>query len=551
MYTQFFGFADKPFNVTPDPKFLYLSPSHQEALSSMIYGIRERRGFVSIIGEVGTGKTTLLHALFNELDKEIKTVFIFNTKINFNQLLQNILIELELTPISNNKTELLNQLNNFLIEKLSLGENVALIIDEAQNLPSTVLEELRMLSNLETDRDKLLQIILVGQPELDFKLRSPNLRQLKQRIAINCYITPLNNTQSIDYITHRLNIVGAANNVFTPQALKSICDFSHGIPRVINILCDNALLTGFGKDKRIIDHTIANDVIADFNGSRAAPMLEKKSDVLSHKSKKRSSKFYLAFSTALTALLLIFLLSFFFRPTFFKLTKLESPFPSKSQTVSQVSNDSTTEDTITKSPALEDTVTEDTISADAISEENILGDTLAEGEAPLVSQNNIVPEINTIPSNNAQANSSLDKSDKVQNTIIVSRGDVLSKILYDEYGILNDDSLYQIVKSANPELQDIDQISVGQTIILPLLDINSKIVELAPGIYSFHAASFTSYIKAKKYLNKIMDNNYPIYLTPVKGIGVETRHRVLVGQFPNRIDALNFANNFENNKIGP
>ena len=536
MYTQFFGFADKPFNVTPDPKFLYLSPSHQEALSSMIYGIMERRVFVSIIGEVGTGKTTVLHTLFNELYKEIKTVFIFNTKINFNQLLQNILIELELTPISNNKTELLNQLNDFLIEKHSLGENVALIIDEAQNLPSTVLEELRMLSNLETDRDKLLQIILVGQPELDFKLRSPNLRQLKQRIGINCYITPLNNNQRIDYITHRLNIVGAENNVFTPQALKSICDFSHGIPRVINILCDNALLTGFVKDKRIIDHTIANDVIADFNGSRAAPMLEKKSDVLSKKSKKRSSKLYLAFSTVSLTLLFIFLLSFFFRPTFFKLTKLESPFPSKSHTVSQVSNDSTTEDAI---------------SADAISEKNIVGDTLAEGEKPLVSQNNIVPEINTIPSNNTQANPSLDNSDKVQNTIIVRRGDVLCKILYDEYGILSDDSLYEIVKSANPELQDIDQISVGQTIILPVLDINSKIVELAPGIYSFHAASFTSYIKAKKYLNKIMDNNYPVYLTPVKGIGVETRHRVLVGQFPNRIDALKFANNFKNNKIVP
>lgn len=283
MYTQFFGFIDKPFNLTPDPKFLYLSPSHQEALSSMIYGIRERRGFVSIIGEVGTGKTTLLHTLFKELDKEIKTIFIFNTIIDFNQLLQNILRELELTPKNNNKSELLNQLNDFLREILSLGENVALIIDDAQNIPSAVLEELHLLSNLVTDGEKLLQIILVGQPELDFKLRSPNLRQLKQRIGINCYITPLNYDQSINYITHRLNIVEADNSVFTPDALKLICEFSRGIPRLINTICDNALLMGFGKGERIIDHTIANDVIADLDDNRDTPMLEKMGDASSQK----------------------------------------------------------------------------------------------------------------------------------------------------------------------------------------------------------------------------------------------------------------------------
>lgn len=545
MYTQFFGFSDKPFNVTPDPRFLYLSPSHQEALASMLYGIKERRGFVSIIGEVGTGKTTLLHTLFNELDKKIKTVYIFNTKINFNQLLQNILVELELTSLSNNKIELLNQLNEFLIEKLSLGENVALIIDEAQNLSSTVLEELRMLSNLETANDKLLQILLVGQPELDFKLRSPNLRQLKQRIGINCYITPLNYNQSMDYINHRLNVVGANNDVFTPDALNLIYEFSRGIPRIINIICDNALLTGYGKGERIIDQTIAMNVIADFNDSKAAPLLIKKSDVSSQKSKKRSSKLYLAFSTVSLILLFIFLLAFFFRPTFFKLAKLESPFPSQPQTASNVSNDSTNENNITKSNALENTVTEDMISADVISDDFIVEDTLAEGEEPLVSQNKIVPEINSTPSNNTQANSTLDNSDKLQNTIIVKQGDILSKIIYDEYGILNDAILYEMVKSANPSIQDIDQISVGQKIILPVLDVNSHIVELAPGIYSFHAASFISYIKAKKYLNKIMDKNYPIYLTPVKGIGGKTWYRVLVGQFPNRIDALNLAKNFK------
>ena len=528
MYTQFFGFDDKPFNVTPDPRFLYLSPSHQEAMASMLYGIRERRGFVSIIGEVGTGKTTLLHTLFNELDNEVRTVFIFNTKINFNQLLQNILIELELTPVSNNKSELLNQLNEFLIEKLSLGENVALIIDEAQNLPSTVLEELRMLSNLETEREKLLQIILVGQPELDFKLRSPNLRQLKQRIGINCYITPLNHNQTMDYITHRLNIVGADNNVFTPDALKSICYFSRGIPRVINIICDNALLTAFGKGERIVDHNIANDVISDLDGNKATPMLEKKSDVISTNTVKQSlSKPLFVLSSISLVIFFLFIFIYFFKPAFFSFLNNKSPVISQIQ----------------MKPDASKVIHPDKTIPDDIIEE----DTSFEGNKPLSSHDTIESDIPSPPLDDAKANLTSDNSSIVQNTIIVKQGDMLSKILFDKYGILDDDSLYEIVKSANPEINDINQIAVGQKIILPKLDLNSQIFELAPGIYSYQAASFQSYIKAKLFLNKLMDNDYPIYVTPVKGIGEKTFYRVLLGQFSNRSDAVNFANNFKKN----
>jgi len=309
MYTKFFGFTDKPFNVTPDPRFLYLSPSHQEALASMIYGIRERRGFVTIIGEVGTGKTTLLHTLFKELDKDTTTIFIFNTKVNFNQLLQNILIELELIPKSSNKSELLHQLNDFLIEKLSLDENVALIIDEAQNLPSTVLEELRMLSNLETPREKLLQILLVGQPELDFKLRSPKLRQLKQRIGINCYLAPLNNEERIKYVQHRLTVAGCNDgHLFSHKALELLCNHSGGIPRIINILCDNALLSAYGKDQKRIDTGIIEDVISDHESSM--PPTNEKNKVITtvpEERKKISIKPSLAivFLLAIIALLII------------------------------------------------------------------------------------------------------------------------------------------------------------------------------------------------------------------------------------------------------
>jgi general secretion pathway protein A len=179
MYNDYYGFSEEPFNVTPDPRFLYLTPSHREALASMMYGIKERKGFISITGEVGTGKTTLVHTLLMQLDERVKSVFIFHTHISFEELLKTVLTELDIPVVDQGKAGLLHALNENLIRRLSQNENVALIIDEAQNLGKEVLEELRQLSNLETPRSKLLQIILVGQPELEAKLNSPELRQLK------------------------------------------------------------------------------------------------------------------------------------------------------------------------------------------------------------------------------------------------------------------------------------------------------------------------------------------------------------------------------------
>ena len=188
---SFYGFSEEPFNVTPDPRFLYLTPSHREALASMMYAIKERKGFISITGEVGTGKTTLVHTLLMKLDTQVKAVFIFHTHISFEELLKAILTELDIPVLDGGKAGLLHAFNESLIRRLSQNENVALIIDEAQNLGKEVLEELRLLSNLETPKSKLLQIVLVGQPELEAKLDSPDLRQLKQRIGIRRKVEPL------------------------------------------------------------------------------------------------------------------------------------------------------------------------------------------------------------------------------------------------------------------------------------------------------------------------------------------------------------------------
>ena len=222
MYNDFFSFAESPFNVTPDPRFLFLTDSHREALASMVYGICERKGFVSIIGEVGTGKTTLIRQLLENLHgKKVETVFLYQTIITFDQMLKEILLELDIPLGDQSKTSMIRQLNEYLIQRLARNENLALIIDEAQNLDPQVLEDLRLLSNLETNSSKLLQILLVGQPELEDKLSSPELRQLKQRITIGRKIRPLNVEESRQYIEHRLRLVGSSiSKVFKPEALS-------------------------------------------------------------------------------------------------------------------------------------------------------------------------------------------------------------------------------------------------------------------------------------------------------------------------------------------
>jgi general secretion pathway protein A len=267
MYTQYYGFSENPFNITPDPRFLYLTPGHREALAALVYGIRERKGFVALTGEVGTGKTTLLYRLLDNLDERVHTAFIFNTTTTYRELLRNMMSELGL-PVTDDDTFLLiDRLNRYLIERAVAGEIVALIIDEAQNLSEEVLENIRLLSNLETRTTKLLQIVLCGQPELEAKLNATGLRQLRQRIAIMRRIEPLSDAECREYLEHRLKIVGSnAGRLFTPGAISLLRTHSRGIPRIINVMCDNALLIGFAASRKKIDEAIMFEVIRDMIG---------------------------------------------------------------------------------------------------------------------------------------------------------------------------------------------------------------------------------------------------------------------------------------------
>lgn len=264
MYCEFYQLSERPFNVTPDPKFLYLNARYREAIASLNYGITQRKGFITLIGEAGTGKTTLLNKLLEDLDPKTKSVFIFNTNVTFEEILEYIFAEFDLPVHNGKKLYMLQRLNAFLLDELRGGSNVALLIDEAQDLEFSVLEDLRLLSNLETAKEKILQIVLSGQPELGQKLSNPVLRQLRQRIGINCRLLPLSRDEITEYVQYRLQAAGCPDlKLFSREAEEQIYHFSRGIPRLVNVVCDNALVIGYALGKKRIGADVINEAAAD------------------------------------------------------------------------------------------------------------------------------------------------------------------------------------------------------------------------------------------------------------------------------------------------
>src|SRR5262245_269171 len=262
MYLSFYGLTEKPFNATPDPKFLYMSPGHREALAQLLYGTQERKGFIALTGKVGTGKTTLLHALCQRLNGQSAVSFVVNSALPFDQFLEYVLEDLGINKAAESRAQRLIALNNFLIEQQRAGQNTVLIVDEAQNLDPLTLEQIRLLSNFETPTSKLLQILLVGQPELKSRLNLPELQQLKQRIALRCQIPALTPAETRSYIRTRLRIAGARDlGLFVDSAVDRIAAYSGGIPRLINTVCDHCLLFGYADQKRRIDRHVVDQAI--------------------------------------------------------------------------------------------------------------------------------------------------------------------------------------------------------------------------------------------------------------------------------------------------
>lgn len=306
VYQDFFGFSEKPFDLTPDPKYLYLSPKHKEVLAHLVYGLQENNGFLKIVGEVGTGKTMICRSFLRELRADFNIAYIFNPCINELELLQTINTELGIPGKSKSKKKLVDVLNGFLLEERSKGHRVVVIIDEAQDLQPNVLEQLRLLSNLETDTEKLIQIVLIGQPELDKVLAKDGLRQLRQRITIKWELLPLNLEETRGYIQHRLNIaLGKGKVRFSRQAVETVFRYSRGIPRMINVVADRTLLIAFTQSTKKITPKIVKSGVSDIG--ELVPL------------ESGADKFWkLALPSALVAGLVYFALNFFALPDYKK-----------------------------------------------------------------------------------------------------------------------------------------------------------------------------------------------------------------------------------------
>lgn len=264
MYNEYYGLVRAPFEMTPDPSFLYLGEAHREGLATLVYAVNSGKGFVMLTGEVGTGKTTLLHALLGQLDAKTNSAFIFNPRLDPLGFFRVLFEELGVGPACDSKAEYLLSLNRYLIEKLAAGERVLLIVDEAQNLSAEMLEEIRLLSNLETPTSKLIQIMLVGQPELQGLIDKPELRQLRQRIALRHHLRPFDEDELAEYVEGRLEKAGyTGRGVFNKRALRELFRVTQGTPRLINVVCDGAMLLGYARQESTIGPDAIREVARD------------------------------------------------------------------------------------------------------------------------------------------------------------------------------------------------------------------------------------------------------------------------------------------------
>lgn len=268
MYLDHYGLKEPPFDITPNPRFLFFSPKHREAFNHLLYGIRERKGFVQLTGDVGAGKTTVCRAMMEQLGQQYATALILNPVLTPEQLVRAIAMEFGLNVSGMNQLETVATLNTFLLQQVEQQKETVLIIDEAQDMTNELLEQVRLLSNLETDDRKLLQIVLMGQPELRDRLNDFSLRQLRQRITVRYHLRPLTRTEVGQYVHHRLQISGAKGSpYFTPAAVWRIHSYSKGIPRLINAVCDKCLLAGFVQSKDRVDFKMVGRAIRELEGT--------------------------------------------------------------------------------------------------------------------------------------------------------------------------------------------------------------------------------------------------------------------------------------------
>jgi general secretion pathway protein A len=491
MYNEFYSFSEKPFELLPDPKFLFLTTSHRKIMASVMDGIRKRRGFVSITGEVGTGKTTLIRYLLGkfEYEEKIKTVFIFHPTITFQELLKNILLELDLEVIKDSKGALLRQLNDYLIQMSAKDETLVIIIDEAQDLSKEVMGEFGMLP-----KSASLQIVSVGQPEFEGKLNSQGLRQLKQRIEIKHQLRVFSEEESKDYINHRLRLVRSSSfETFTPKAISMICSHARGIPRLINLICDNAFLTGYSLSQKKIDVDIIREVIEDME----APFLRKA-----------------LLSPIVTKASLIVLSLLCLGGLVFGVDRYFQPRPAKSPYV--------------------DTKPSSTSPPPQKLMEQISGSNTLQGLVELKPTSPEFPKPASQPNAPLTLMSEEDKSTKI---VTAKKGHTLSYLTEKYYGMINN-TLIDLILDSNPEIKDVDLILVNQKIKIPKITNELLTMQPTDHAYKIQVGTFQTPDFVRFYRNEPVLKGREIKIFPRKVSPKETWYRVVVGPFGNKDECL-------------
>ncbi len=516
MYNEFYGLSEKPFELLPDPKFLFLTTSHRKIIASVMEGIRNRRGFISITGEVGTGKTTLIRYLLSKFEdvKKVKTALIFHPTITFKELLKNILLELNLQVIDPDKRSLLHQFNEHLIQMDFWDETLIIIIDEAQDLSSEVMGELGMLPKL-----AMLQIVFVGQPEFEDKLDLQGLRQLKQRIGIKHQIRVFSEEDSENYIKHRLRLVrSSSSETFTPKAISKICSHAKGIPRIINILCDNAFLTGYSLSRKKIDVDIIRELIKDMEG----PLSQKTffSSIATAIKEFGLSPPRLNFLLSKASLIVLSLLCL--GGFVFLIDRYFQPRPAKTWDIKSL-----------RSPYV-DTKPSSTSPPPQKLVEQVSGSNTHQGSAELKPAPPEFPKPASPPNAPLALMSEEDKSTKL---VTVKRGYTISSLTEIYYGMVNK-TLMDFILDLNPEITDVHLILVDQKIKIPKITRELLTTKSTDNSYKIQVGTFRSPDFVRFYINEPALKGREVKIFPRKASPQETWYRVVVGPFGNKDECL-------------
>src|SRR5262245_29292329 len=533
MYAQFYGFNESPFALTPDPRYLFLSEPHKEALASAVYGVQERKGFVLILGEVGTGKTTLIRHLLGRFGPNIRSVFVFNPAVSFTELLQLILRDLELPCGSLRRVEMIDTLNDYLLKEAAAGRYVVVIIDEAQHLSPAVLEEVRMLSNLETARGKLIQILLVGQPELGEKLGRPELRQLRQRNSLVAELKPLSYEDTVQYIAHRLEVAGRSDaGIFSGKALKAIYRASGGIPRLVNVLCDKALVLGYAAGAKVIKAKLVREVLKDCKPFQriAAPTNRARSRAAGRRRVPAGRPLgRIAAVVAIGILGAALIVLFAGRKDVDLIGRIWHGLLPAGASGTAVGG-SATPARATPNPTANSErpasapATELPPRPDLRSTEPRAG-TPAAVAAPLPTTETPAP----VPVPLAESTPALPTGTKARE-VVIAPGEVFSALVTRNYGRA-ELTLLDLVKTANPEVTSIDVVRVGQRLKLPAFEPASLVQRTSDARYRLHLMTVwdDQGQTVQKLRPAVAKLGRQVYVSPVNLTQRETAYRVLVG----------------------